>query len=343
MARLPLVSPLDRALFLKAQPYLEGLAPHAIAALGQYTEERAFVAGEVIHEAGDAPDRIYFLASGRVRTQYPDAEPFDVAAPGGVGLVDCLAESEAPPRVWAVEDTFALSLGAIELAQLMEDDFLLYETLARSLSRVGLEERRLQGARRSAEPGFPDMGDESNRQPSLDLVHRIARARRAPFFEGSDLTVLTELLRYQQPRSVSKGELLWERDEPSESLALILDGSLATLDEGEPCIHPAGAMLGVWEVFGSEDRLEETRAHEDARVLEIDRALFTDLLEDHAGFAMDFLSKLARRLIDLRYGSVGRAGSLEKSSAEDSESSENASGSTGPGKSEKGNGGRDSL
>jgi len=337
MARLPLVSPLDRALFLKAQPYLEGLPPRAIAALGQYTEERSFGRGEVVYEAGQATDHIHFLSSGRMRTQYPAAEPFDVAAPGGIGLVECLAESEAPPRVWAVEETFALSLGAGELVQLMEDDFLLYETLARSLARVGLDELRTQPPSRRAEPGFPP-GPADASSGSLDLVHRIARAREAPFFRGSDLTVMTELLRFEEPRILEAGELLWERDSPVESLALVLDGGFVTSDGEQETRQPAGAMLGAWEVFSSEERYEDARAETRARVIEIDRTLFSDLLEDHFGFALDYLGKLARRLIALRYGSV------ERPSACDSESSdENASGSMGSGKSENGNGTRDSL
>jgi CRP-like cAMP-binding protein len=347
MARLPLVSPLDRALFLKAQPYLEGLPPHALAVLAQYTEERSIGRGQVIHEAGDAPDRIHFLASGRVRTQYRGAEPFDVPAPGGIGLVEYLAESEEPPRVWAVEETFALSLGAAELSQLIEEDFVFYEVLAGGLSRVGLHERSVRGSERSAEPGFADPADALTPRASLDLVHRIALARRAPFFSGSDVTVMTQLLRYQEPRSVRAGDLLWGRDDPVESLALVLSGRIAVCNgDDPPSLQPAGAMLGTWEVFGAEERLEDVRALEDSWVLEIDRTLFTDLLEDHAGYAMDFLGKLAHRLIELRYGSTRAAsdsGAAPGPASDSGASSTKASGSTGSGKSENGNGSRDSL
>ena len=38
-----------------------------------------------------------------------------------------------------------------------------------------------------------------------------------------------------------------------------------------------------------------------ARTIEIDRTLFTDVLEDHYEFAVDYLSKLSRRVLELRF------------------------------------------
>lgn len=305
MARLPLVSPLERALWLRAQPYLEGLSARVTAALAQHTEERAFSRGEEIWAAGEPPEQIYFLSSGAVRTTYEGARAFDLSAPGGIGFVEHLGGSGAPPAVRTLEETIALSIEVGTVLQLMEDEFDLYMTFARSLSRAAMAELATHSPSERPEPGFR-ADAQRKRFGTLDLVQRIARAREAPFFHGSNLTVMTQLLRFQEPRTLQPGEALWEQGAPVESMALLLDGTLATsCAEGES-EERAGAMLGAWELFAYETRQRATRATCAARVLEIDRSLFMDVLEDHSEFAIDFLSKLSRRLIDLRFGLEGR-------------------------------------
>ena len=306
LARLPLVSPLDRALFLKAQPYLEGLPSRAIAALAEYSEERSFSTGDVVYQAGEAPDRIYFLASGSVQTCYPGAPPFDLEAPSGIGIIEYLVGSEVPPRVQALADIFALSVRAAELIQLVEDDFGHYATLARGLSRALQGELAAADVARRAERGFAD-GQQVETYANVDLVHRIARTREAPFFEGSNLTVMTELLRFQEPRVLGPGELLWDIGSAVESLVLVLDGDFVTWCDSVETPQPAGSMLGAWELFSGESRREGARAGTAARIVEIDSTHFTDVLEDHFGFAIDYLSKLCARLLALRFGRPGAA------------------------------------
>ncbi len=300
MARLPLVSPLDRALFLKAQPYLEGLASTALAALAQYTEESFFARKQAVYTRGVPPDKVYFLASGGVRIQYAADQPFDVLSPGGVGLVEHLAQSEEPPAAWALEDTLALSLDAGSFMQIIEDDFLLYMSIAGSLARATIEALNDWGSKRPAERGFSEDRLQET-FATLNLVHRLALAREAPFFRGSNLTVLTELLRFQQPRVLRAGEPLFEEGGAVESMALILDGTFVTTSRRGETLHPVGSMLGGWEIFTQQARHETARAVTPARIIEIDRTLFTDVLEDHDEFAVDYLSKLSRRVIELRY------------------------------------------
>ncbi len=300
MARLPLVSPLDRALFLKAQPYLEGLASTALAALAKYTEESFFDRHQPVYARGAPPDKIYFLASGGVRIQYATGRPFDIFSPGGIGLVEYLAQSEEPPAAWALEETLALSLDADSFMQILEDDFVLYMSIASSLARSSMEALCGWSSKRPAERGFSEDRLKET-VATLDLVHRLAQAREAPFFRGSNLTVLTELLRFQQHRVLRTGELLFEEREAVESIALILDGTFVTTSGGGETIHPAGSMLGGWEIFTQQPRRETARALTPARTIEIDRTLFTDVLEDHSEFAVDYLRKLSRRVLELRF------------------------------------------
>ncbi len=307
MTRLPLVSPLDRAVFLKAQPYLSGLPSTVVAALAQHTEERFFSAKEVVYEAGIPPAHVYFLASGGVRTQYEGSPPFDISSPGGIGLIEHLAGSERPPSAWALEDTLALSIDVNSLMQIVEDDFVLYMTLARNVAIALTQAVSEQGARGLPECGFPEDRLRET-YATLDLVHRLVQARAAPFFEGSNLTVMTELLRFQEPRVLPEGTTLWKEGSSVESMALIVDGTFVTSRAGVETVHPAGSMLGGWEIFTSQLRFETAHAATAARTIEIDRALVADVLEDHFEFAVDYMSKLCRRVIEVRFSLGGSDG-----------------------------------
>ena len=307
MGRLPLVSPVDRAVFLKAQPYFSDLPSSAIATLAQYTEEHFFSAKESVYAAGVAPAHIYFLASGGVRTQYEGSSPVDILSPGGIGLIEHLACSERPPAAWALEESLALSLDVDDFMQIVEDDFLLYMTLARNLAIAATQSLDDSTSTPLPEHGFPEE-QLVETYATLDLVHRLSRAREAPFFEGTNLTVLTELLRFQEPHVHPQGATLWKEGSPVESMALVLDGTFVTTRDGVETLHPTGSMLGGWEIFTNQLRLETAHAATPARIIEIDRTLLADVLEDHFEFAVDYMSKLCRRVIEVRFTGEGSQG-----------------------------------
>jgi CRP-like cAMP-binding protein len=268
--------------------------------MAQYAEESFFAREQALYARGVRPSKIHFLASGGVRTQYAVGPISDVYSPGGIGLVEYLAQSEEPPAVWALEDTLALSLDASTFMQIIEDDFVLYLSLAMNLARATMDAQSGWGSKGPAEQGFSEDGLRET-FAILDLVHRLFRSREAPFFRGSNLTVLTQLLRFQEPRVLQAGEVLYQEGSAVESMALLLDGTFVTLSDGGETLHPAGSMLGGWEVFTQQPRGETARAVTPGRIIEIDRTLFADVLEDHFEFAIDYLSKLSRRLIELRF------------------------------------------
>jgi CRP-like cAMP-binding protein len=339
MRRLPLVSPIDRALFLKAQPYLAGISPQMITVLAAHSEERDFRPGETIFAAGVLPDTIFFLSTGGVRIEYDGTatkNAFEVKAPGGVGLMEYLACSEQPPGVRAMVETQALAVDPRIFMQLVEEDFMLYQSIARTLGRAVLDARDALGPQRPPERGYPT-GATGPLPESLDLVQKLVRAREAPFFENSNVTVMTELLRFQQPRRLEPGETLWEAGDPVSSIALVLDGHCtATVPRaraearaesgdresresvgrqaGEPIAYPAGSVLGAWELFAVESRAETARAGPETRILEIDRVHLTDVLEDHFEFALDYLEKMAGEVVALRsMGSLAQSPAAQTS------------------------------
>ncbi|MEZ4282074.1 MAG: cyclic nucleotide-binding domain-containing protein [Myxococcota bacterium] len=298
MARLPLVSPLDRALFLKAQPYFGGLPPNLLALLASHGEEAFFPAGSFIRRADDPIDTIHFFGSGRLAVEhvFEDGRAhFEIEPPGAIGLADHLARTPAPPAARALVDTFCLTLSTTDLDQILEDHFPLVHTIARASCDSIVEARKALAMARSDEPGF-DAADRIDTPIVLDLVQRLARARRAPLLEGTNLTLLAELIRLDEPETIAPGEPVWSEGDPIDRMTLILDGRFRTNGRFGTAFAGAGAMLGGFEIAATGPRFEGWVAEVPSRILSIDRELFVDLLEDHFEFAQAYLRRLSEQV-----------------------------------------------
>jgi len=300
MARLPLVSPLDRILFLKAQPYLEGQPPGLLTALASYTEEQFYPAGSLIREADQPIDRILFLARGRVAMAGKSAghsPAKEVEAPGLIGLAHHFAGVEHTPSVRVSMDTLCLEITTTDLDQILEDHFsLLHQFAMKNAAEVLASHERL-GDDRPSEAGF-ELEFQGATPIHLDLVERLAQARHAPFLSGTNLTVLGQLLRMETPRRVERGEAIWKEGDPVDSMALVLDGCFRSEGRFGSAIAPSGSTLGAWEILSDSPRFEGWVAESPSRVLSIRKDLFTDLLEDHFEFAQAYLRRSALKTLE---------------------------------------------
>lgn len=295
MARLPLVSPLDRALFLKAQPYLDGLPPNLLALLASLTEEVFFAAGERVRRSGDPIETILFFGDGAFEVQHESERGvgvYPLTAPGVVGLVDHLAQTTRPPAVRAAVDSFCLGIAAHELDQVLEDHFALVHQITRSSCDSVVRARMRDADSRQDEPGFdaPELAEPAGR---LDLVQRLARTRRAPLFQGANLTLLAELIKLDEPDRIAKGEFLWREGDPIDRMALVFEGHFRSHGRYGVARAGPGATVGAFEIAGSGTRFEGWVAETCSRVLFIERELFIDLLEDHFELAQLYLRRLS--------------------------------------------------
>ena len=296
MGRLPLVSPVDRVLFLKAQSYLEGVPSEVFSTLAEFTEEEFHPADSWARKSGDSVDRILFLAEGAVEIQRGGAPPQLVEAPGAIGLVDWFAQAESPPGVRAAVDTLCLAIATPDLEAILEDQFALLHRFAARGNEEVVELMKALGPLRPDEPGFE--GPRSDTPVVLDLVHRLAWARRAPLLRRANLTMLGELVRSEDPAVIAKGEALWHAGDPVDRMALVLDGCFCTDGRCGEARAPAGALIGVWEALTEGLHFEGWLAEKASRVLWIRRELFIDLLEDHYELASDYLQQQSERIID---------------------------------------------
>lgn len=299
MSRLPLVSPLDRALFLKAQPYFAGLPSSVLTVLASYSEEQFYPAGSSIRSENATIDRAIFLGSGEVRVGRPDASRgsgMRVQAPGAIGLAHSFAHAKRVPPVRAMSDTLCLEIGVDDLSQILEDHFSLLLQMTRTSAEQVRGNTVALGSARPKERGF-SKEDRQETPVRLDLVQRLARAKRAPLFRETNLTVLGELFRSDQPDLIQPGEALWKPGDPIDRMAFVLDGGFRTDGTLGDCLAPAGATLGAWEIALESTRAEGWIATQPSRVLSISRELFIDLLEDHFEFAETYLRRVNRQIL----------------------------------------------
>jgi CRP-like cAMP-binding protein len=287
MPELPLVSPLDRALFLRAQPYFEGLEPSIVASIATHAVERFARAGEWLLRENEPVREVAFLAEGSVSIMRGDEVLNEIKAPGGVGLAAGLAGRRATPGIVATEPTVYLGVSFASFLQLLEDRYPLLLQIAQTLSRLAPSAlARVERELPQASLGHP-----------LDPVERIALARSAPLLGEINLTLLIEILRSAREEILEEGRFLWRRGDAARDLALVVEGEVEVGDSGH-AIARQGDLLGLDDLLGAESVTRDVCATQSSRALVLSRQRFIDVVEDDFDAGMHLLRYLAARFID---------------------------------------------
>lgn len=297
MDELPLVSPLERAVFLRAQPYFDGLDSAVLAVLASHTREHRARAGEVLYDEAKSLRRVSFIVDGTVRTLLDDETLFVIDAPGGVGLAHGLARSARPPIAVADTECLTLQIELDGMIQILEDHFSLVLQICRIFARLVLDSERVVEAP-APDWGLPTRGDDD--WNPLDLVHRLAWARRAPIFRNANLSVLAELMGTSREMRLASDEWLWRAGDPAESVAVLVDGSLHLESPARSQHAGPGSLVGFAELFADRPRVFGARAEEPCTLLVTPRSAILDAMEDHFDLALDLLDALATRHLALR-------------------------------------------
>jgi CRP-like cAMP-binding protein len=299
MSDLPLVSPLDRVLFLRAQPHFAQLEPAVLVVIANHLEEQSFRKGEIILDASDPRRFIHFLVEGTVRTTLAGNTPFDISSPGSVGLVHHLARSSRSSGAVALTDVVSLRIELEGFLQIMEDCFpVIFEITQNLTEMIASAEEALNIA-----PGADDC--VACRAPAsdetLDLVQRLTRARRAELFQKANLTMLTELLRETPESYLEQDEWLFRAGEQPESLYLIFEGAVRIEDRLGKRIAFAspGEMVALADCCRNEPHTFGAVTETPVQLLRIDKPHYIDVLEDHFEHALDLLAELAQRYLEL--------------------------------------------
>lgn len=131
----------------------------------------------------------------------------------------------------------------------------------------------------------------------LTVIEKVIFLQHVDVFSEVSTEQLAFLGAIAEEIVVREGETLYEADEPSDSMYLVLSGKIR-LHRGDTDVLVARdrEAFGTWALFDDEPRVVTATALEESRLLRIDKEDFIDLLADNVQITQGVLKAIVRRL-----------------------------------------------
>lgn len=130
--------------------------------------------------------------------------------------------------------------------------------------------------------------------------------RAIPFFRNLPAEALEAIAARLRRESFARGEVVFRKGEPSDSMYLVQSGQVDVVLDGEEGLVPereplaslgAGSFVGELGLLLNEPRSATLLAVTDSELLALSRADLDELLEQHPAVAVDLSRELGRRLV----------------------------------------------
>lgn len=297
-SKVRMISPVERALFLRTLDPLGSFSPAELATVSQQARERFFRKGTRIFRRGEPVGSLHIVVEGRVRVEGSEYGEGVVGPEESLGGLSLLSRWPEGLDAVAETDTLTLEIEADDMSDLLEDHFsVLHQTIRDIGSRMlSLRKQTREGAYLA-----PAEGLEAAPHESLDLIERLLYLRRGQTFRSANTDALIEMARGLEEVRFERGTTLWEQGEPSGFIYLIVLGTVrAVLDGGERFFWCGpGYPLGNLESMAGEPRWFRAVAETSVVALRGESEGFFDILEDHFEMALNLLSNMATNLIEI--------------------------------------------
>jgi len=311
--RLPVVEPLERALFLRTSDLFRDLRGRELAVLARLMREEWLTRGTVLHETGQRIHELHIIVDGEVRCERTGRSARRVAPPEAIGLIELLAQVETRSRAVVASNALALAIDAAAFRELLEEHFGFFLQIRAALGRQIRELRERLGADDegavevvSPAPQLilpPRTGEAAGLDASgqeLDLVHPLIWLHRTPHLGGFGAGVLAALVRERGEMRAAAGESPWQIGSEPRFLALLVRGRVRCNAPEREWRVESGALLGLDAAFNGLPHAYGAQAESDVVVVRVDLATLLDLAEDHFHVAFDLLAYCARLLLCLQ-------------------------------------------
>jgi CRP-like cAMP-binding protein len=302
-AKVRLVSPLERALYLKSLGPLQELSSEELAVVGQHAKEQFFRKGTEIFKSGEPLESFHIVVEGQVRARGGEHGDSLVGPGKALGILSLLSRSEEGLEAVAETDAVTLEIDADDMYDVLEDHFSIFLTELQNVSRVILNERKdiPDGTYLAPAEGILEVPDRQ-----LDLVERLLLVRRAGF-DRTNIDALIQVVRMMTEIGIRAGTKLWKPGEPSGHSYIIVSGTIrCIIEEGERHFRAGpGYPVGNIESLAGEPRWYEAVAETNVVALQAEAESLLDVLEDHSELARDFLAAMASgaiRVLEQRRG-----------------------------------------
>jgi CRP-like cAMP-binding protein len=298
---IQLVSPLERALYLKTLPFFNALDAPELATMAAAAEEIHAGGGQMVVDVDEAPDAFFHIVRGSVSVEgieFPRRA--SLAAGRGFGFLSALARDEVGLDAKAERDCILLRFDIEALLDVAEANFYVLHQFATAIGRQVFLERRVIA-------DGTHLGAEASRVPDVErdltTVERLIALSTISSFRDSGLDGLAKMSRNLPERRYEAGEQLWSRGDPSGHALLLLSGRVRATQRARSTTFTCGPgyPLGNIETLAGEKRWYDAVAETPIRCLVTNPERFFDVLEDDFVMAQDFLANMAKNLISIRW------------------------------------------
>src|SRR5690606_20319905 len=181
--------------------------------------------GAVLFEAGQAAERLHFVASGRIQLTTPDGTSSTADAGSLLGMLDASIPRPRRRTAIALEQTHVVTLDFDDYLDILEGDFgFAIETL-RSGAEGYCELVEHVG---DADLFEPTDGAPVSRDRELDVVERILILQHVGMFRGAPAQSLVQLAHSAAIKHWRSGDTLFSSGDGVTKLHLVASGIVVT-------------------------------------------------------------------------------------------------------------------
>jgi CRP-like cAMP-binding protein len=268
--------PLARELFVRST--LPGLTGEAAARLAASLRPLSAVAGEVLFEPGQPPERLYLVLEGELALELPGEEPWRFGPRSIVGINDMMIDRPHLRRCVVRADARLLVARTSAWLDLIED-----VVVARgALISVGHGQHKLWLELASKLPER-QIDPVDLPPPPLPLYEKILILRDAALLRNAGMQATASLAHVAEEVRLDAEQPLFGYAEEKSTLYIVASGSVELEHETESIVsrYGPGSLLGGAAALAAELGVYRARALEPAALLRIRDEDFFDQAEEH--------------------------------------------------------------
>ena len=295
MPKAQLLAPFERVLTLRRIRALAGVEPVTLAELAQQAEERHYGNGELIFSSREPLDRFHVLVRGRAIVTSPESDGEILDAPCPLALLSFLGRLAHQAEAKAIGDVVTLSVDRDAVEEGLADNAAVVQAVVSHLASQAIE--RLAAIL----PGAHIAPDREPEDPGLEAtwMARIRRLRSSSMFCDGSIEAYMSWARIMEPVELAPGTRLWETGDAADSALILTSGRLRGVGaDGLEFMAGPGFQAGILECLCRQPRWFTAIAESPVRGLRIEPRRALDLLEGRREMTLDFISRLARRVLE---------------------------------------------
>lgn len=284
----------EHELFLRA--FLSTKPPDRVASeLSRVTRDTHLDRGAVLFEAGQPPERLHFVATGRIQLESVDGVAATADAGSLLGMIDASIPRPRMRTATALEPTHVLTLDFVDYLDILEDNFgFAVDTLRSGAESYCTLAARL-GTAAVLEP--PEDSAPVSEGSELDVVERILVLQHVGLFRGAPAQALVQLAHSAEVKRWRAGDILFAGGDAVTEARIVASGSVVTRQRNDAVMEEFGPhqIVSDLEVLGKPSHEFSARAASRSITIDIHVEDLFDVAEDHFDLWRSMQSYVARQ------------------------------------------------